>query len=105
MNKLKTKEFKGQIAVVTGAASGIGLAISKKLLKEGAQVALLDINETDLKTEFKKFKTTAKLFPVDITQQSLVDKTIKEVIHLFGKIDVLINCAGITGNTDGLSHE
>jgi len=105
MNKLKTKEFKGQIAVVTGAASGIGLAISKKLLKEGAQVALLDINETDLKTEFKKFKTTAKLFPVDITQQSLLDKTIKEVIHLFGKIDVLINCAGITGNTDGLSHE
>src|SRR5258706_9407458 len=99
------KEFKGQVAVITGAASGIGLAISQKLLKEGAIVAPFDINETDLKREFKKFKTKAKLFPIDVTQQSSIDKAIKEVIHLFGKIDILINCAGITGNTDGLSHE
>src|SRR4051812_38339831 len=74
-----TMEFKGQVAVITGAASGIGLAISRKLLTEGARLALLDINEKDLKTEFKKFKTRSKLFPVDVTQQSIIDKTIKEV--------------------------
>jgi 3-oxoacyl-[acyl-carrier protein] reductase len=101
----KINGFKGQVAVITGAASGIGLAISQKLLKEGAMVAPFDINERDLKGEFKKFKTQAKLFPVDVTQQSSIDKAIKEVIYLFGKIDILINCAGITGNTDGLSHE
>lgn len=102
---VKMNEFKGQVAIITGAASGIGLAISQKLLKEGAQVALLDINETGLKTEFKKYKTKARLFPIDVTQQSLIDETIEEIINQFGKIDILINCAGITGITDGLSHE
>ncbi len=98
-------EFKGQVAVITGAASGIGLAISQKLLYAGAQVALLDINEMGLKTEFRKYKAKASLFPVDVTQQLLIDKTIEEIISRFGKIDILINCAGITGITDGLSHE
>jgi 2-dehydro-3-deoxy-L-rhamnonate dehydrogenase (NAD+) len=97
--------FNGQVAIVTGAASGIGLAIAQKLLKEGASVALLDINEKGLETEFNKYKTHAKLFPVDITQQSRIDETIEEIIHQFGKIDILINCAGITGLVDGLSHE
>ncbi len=79
---VRLNKFKGQVAIVTGAASGIGLAISQKLLKEGASVALLDINGTGLKAEFKKYKTKARLFPIDITQQSLVNKAIEEVIHL-----------------------
>ena len=102
---VNTNQFKGQVAIITGAASGIGFAIAQRLLTQGANVALLDINETGLKTEFKKYKTKARLFPIDVTKQSLVDKAIKEVIHLFGKIDILINCAGITGVVGGLSHE
>src|SRR6476659_450592 len=61
LHSLKMNEFKGQVAIITGAASGIGLAISQKLLKEGAQVALLDINEDGLNNEFKKYKTKARL--------------------------------------------
>jgi len=102
---VKTNQFNDQVAIITGAASGIGSAIAQRLLKEGANVALLDINETGLKTEFKKYKTKARLFPIDVTKQSLVDKAVKEVIDLFGKIDILINCAGITGVVGGLSHE
>jgi 3-oxoacyl-[acyl-carrier protein] reductase len=102
---LTEKPFKGQVAIVTGAASGIGLSISRKLIKEGAMVALLDINEKALKTEYKKYKTAAKSFPIDVTEQSLVDKTIEQVISLFGKVDILINCAGITGSTNGPTHE
>lgn len=101
----KMYEFKGQVAIITGAASGIGLAISQKLLKEGADVALLDINGEGLNAEFKKYKTKARLFPIDVTKQSLVDKAIKEIIAIYGKIDILINCAGITGIVNGLSHE
>jgi len=101
----KGKQFAGQVAVITGAASGIGLAIAQKLLSEGAQTALLDINEASLKLEFKKHGKKSALFPIDITQQKQVNKTIEEVIRLFGKIDILINCAGITGVTDGLTHE
>jgi 3-oxoacyl-[acyl-carrier protein] reductase len=102
---VKTKQFNGQVAIITGAASGIGFAIAQRLLKEGADVALLDINETGLKTEFKKYKIKARLFPIDVTNQALVDKAVEEVVGLFGKIDILINCAGITGVVGGLSHE
>ena len=101
----KGNGFDGQVAIVTGAASGIGLAISQKLLAEGAQVILLDINEEGLKSEFKEFKTKAKLFPIDVTKQSVVDKAIGEVMQTYGKIDILINCAGMTGITGVLTHE
>ena len=98
-------KFKGQVAIVTGAASGIGLSISHRLIKENARVALLDINRHALETEFGKYKTGASLFPIDITQQSLVDEVIEQIANLFGKIDILINCAGITGITNGLTHK
>jgi len=95
--------FKGQVAIVTGAASGIGLSISHRLIKENARVALLDINLHALQTEFGK--TGASLFAIDITQQSVVDDVIEQIAILFGKIDILINCAGITGITNGLTHK
>jgi 3-oxoacyl-[acyl-carrier protein] reductase len=97
-------EFKGQVAIVTGAASGIGLAISLKLINEGAKVALLDINDKGLETEFGKYKKEAALFPIDITRQSLVEDAVKQIANIFGKIDILINCAGITGVTNGFTH-
>jgi 2-dehydro-3-deoxy-L-rhamnonate dehydrogenase (NAD+) len=97
-------KFKGQIAIITGAASGIGLAISHRLLKEGARVALLDINLGRLEEEFLKYKTEASLFPIDITKPILVKEAIEEIICRFGKIDILINCAGITGITNGFTH-
>jgi 3-oxoacyl-[acyl-carrier protein] reductase len=105
LKSVKMNEFKGQVAIITGAASGIGLAIAQKLLEKGAHVALLDTNEEGLKTEFKKYKAKASLFPIDVTQQSLINETTEKVIHFFGKIDILINCAGITGIIGGLSHE
>lgn len=102
---IKRNEFKGQVAVVTGAASGLGLAISLKLLSEGATVALLDINKDGLEAGYKKFKNKSRAFPIDITQESLVNATIKAVVEEFGKIDILINSAGISGETNVASHE
>lgn len=98
-------KFEGQIAIVTGAASGIGLAIANKLLQEGAQVALFDINGKALKEAFEKYKTSVSLYAIDITKQSLISEAIEKIISDFGKIDILVNCAGITGNTSILSHE
>ncbi|WEK21007.1 MAG: SDR family NAD(P)-dependent oxidoreductase [Candidatus Pedobacter colombiensis] len=98
-------KFEGQVAIVTGAASGIGLAIANKLLKEGAQVALFDINGKALKKAFEEYKTSVSLYPIDITKQSIISHAIEEIVSLFGKIDILVNCAGITGNTSILSHE
>ena len=98
-------EFKGQVAIVTGAASGIGLAISHRLLQEGAYVALMDINGNALENEFRQYKSNAKCCAIDITQQSAVTSFVEDIINAYGKIDILINCAGITGVNNGLSHE
>ncbi|HUQ66528.1 MAG TPA: SDR family oxidoreductase [Flavitalea sp.] len=98
-------EFQGQVAIVTGAASGIGLSVARKLLELGAYVALLDINETALRTEFAKYKESARIYVIDITDQSLINETVNEITDCFGRIDILINCAGITGKSNILSHE
>src|SRR2546421_5159277 len=97
--------FKEQVAVITGAASGIGCAISHFLLKQGAHVALLDINEEALRREFKNYNSLARIYPIDITNESLIIEIIDEIVGLFTKIDILVNCAGITGQTNLLSHE
>jgi len=97
--------FLDQIAIVTGAASGLGLAIARKLLQEGAYVALLDINKQGLESGYQDFATHARIFPMDITSQELIDAAIQRVVAEFGRIDILVNCAGISGETNVLSHE
>jgi 2-dehydro-3-deoxy-L-rhamnonate dehydrogenase (NAD+) len=97
-------EFKEQVAVITGAASGIGCAIAHTLIQQGAKVALLDINGNALKYEFEKYGTAVTLYTIDITRQHLINETVAETINLYGKIDILINCAGISGVTNVLTH-
>ncbi len=98
-------EFEGQVAVVTGAASGLGLAISKKLTEEGGQVALLDLNEAALQEAAASVGPTAVGFPIDLTNEAQVSNVVNQVAERFGRIDVLVNCAGVTGKTNIKSHE
>ncbi|CAG4989873.1 2-dehydro-3-deoxy-L-rhamnonate dehydrogenase (NAD(+)) [Dyadobacter sp. CECT 9275] len=97
-------DFQGQVAIITGAASGLGLAIAKKLLNEGAKVGLLDYNETALKNEFDHFPDQSESIVLDITRQDLVESAIEQILKRFGRIDILVNCAGITGITNTHSH-
>ena len=98
-------EFSGQVALVTGAASGIGLVVAHKLLAEGAQVALLDFNEKGLQQEFESYSNRALLIGIDITDETRVQEVIQQALAHFGKIDILVNCVGITGVTNLKSHE
>ncbi len=97
--------FNGQIAIITGAASGLGLAIANKLLSEGAKLGLLDFNETALRKAFGAYPEETELITIDITRQDLVEQAVEQVLTRFGKIDILVNCAGITGITNVQSHE
>jgi 3-oxoacyl-[acyl-carrier protein] reductase len=98
-------EFNGQVVLIAGAASGIGLSIARKLLAEGAQVGLLDANKNALKSEFESYGQDALLIEIDITNEELVSQAVAQVSSQFGKIDALVNCVGITGVTNVQSHE
>lgn len=98
------EDFSGQVAMITGAASGIGLEVSKKILAAGGRIALLDINQEGLEEEFKHCKSRVMLYSIDITEINAVKKVILNIMGEWGQIDVLINCAGKTGITNTKSH-
>jgi NAD(P)-dependent dehydrogenase (short-subunit alcohol dehydrogenase family) len=88
----------GRVAVITGAASGIGKGIAEGFARAGAQVALLDINQTQVEaaaSEIQAESHDAAPFVCDIASADAVRSTIAAVIERFGKIDILVNNAGI----------
>lgn len=97
-------EFNGQVAIVLGGGSGIGWAIAKKLLDEGAFVALLDINEQTSKENISQYALQSQFYQVDVTDQSAITETTNIIALAHGKIDILVNSVGITGITNTISH-
>lgn len=92
----------GKVALVTGAARGIGQAIAKKLAAEGADIALCDLKaewlaETAGLVEAAGRKV--KCFEADVSNSSAVDAVVEGTIQACGKIDILVNNAGITKDT------
>ena len=76
------KSFTNQVAIITGAASGIGLSIAHKLLALDAQVILFDLNEKSLHEAFDQYGDKAKIIIINVTDQQLVETCIR--ICLYG---------------------
>ncbi len=90
----------GKVALVTGAALGIGRAASLILAREGARVAATDVLDAEgarLVEEIGAQGGTARYWHLDVAQESQVQAVVAEVIRAFGRIDVLVNNAGISG--------
>ncbi|WP_366204187.1 glucose 1-dehydrogenase [Bacillus safensis] len=86
----------GKVVLITGGASGIGLAAVKLFLEHGAKVAVADINEDSGKQLVESLPHEhATFFKTDITNEADCQKTVQSVLNQFGTIDVLINNAGI----------
>ena len=98
-------QFEDQVAIVTGAASGLGFAIARKLGNDGARVALLDLNESQLLSAADEIGENASPFILDLTDEAQVANTIDRIDERFGRIDILVNSAGVTGKTNVKSHE
>jgi glucose 1-dehydrogenase len=108
-------KLKAQVAIVTGAAQGIGAAIAERFLREGAQVLLVDRDPAALRQQLKAMSAShavsrtarkapsnttgianAKSLTLDVTSAGAGSKALKACIRAFGRCDILVNNAGIT---------
>jgi 2-dehydro-3-deoxy-L-rhamnonate dehydrogenase (NAD+) len=100
-----TNSFQDQVAIITGGAAGLGFAIAQRLVSEGAQVALLDLQKGPLNKAVKQLGAAAKGFALDVTNEDQVRRTINKIAKQYGRIDILVNSAGVTGKTNIKTHE
>ena len=95
-----------KVALVTGAARGIGAAIARAFVAEGATVVLTDINDTDGSTVAASLGAAARYERLDVRLKEDWERVMHLVRERFGRLDVLVNNAGITGFEGGpVSHD
>lgn len=92
-------ELSGKNAIVTGAGSGIGFAIARDLLANGANVAIVDLKETDaaraLCAEGEKRGQRVVLMCADVSSFQGAQSAVEQVVSAFGRVDILVNNAGV----------
>jgi 2-deoxy-D-gluconate 3-dehydrogenase len=95
---LSTFRLDGKVAVVTGASRGIGLGIAEALASAGADLALVSRSRKQLAANAHRIaeETNRFAFPVaaDLTDRESIDRTVRQVIERFGRLDILVNSAG-----------
>jgi 3-oxoacyl-[acyl-carrier protein] reductase len=97
------KRFDGKVAIITGAARGIGFSIAEAFAGEGATTVIIDISEKSVQETVRKlqsFDYKVLGFNADVTDGNRIDEIFKEITTRYDHIDILVNNAGIT--RDGL---
>jgi len=89
------QRLSNKVALITGGAAGIGLAIAKRFASEGAQVVIADVNEVVGKTVAESFKGT--FMKLDVSSEDAWKTIMADIEAKFGRLDILVNNAGILG--------
>ena len=95
---MSRRSFEGRVAVVTGAASGIGFGIAQRFAEEGARVALIDIDAERCRMAEEQIAGSGGIcaaYPIDVSNEQEVVRIFEEVISRFKEIDHLVNNAGV----------
>jgi NAD(P)-dependent dehydrogenase (short-subunit alcohol dehydrogenase family) len=94
------KRLTGKVAIVTGAALGLGRAIALRMAEEGAKLALLDTRDGDgmqLQQEMHARNFVAQFWHCDVSSEVAVQRVFEEVVNLFGGLDIVVSNAGVAG--------
>jgi NAD(P)-dependent dehydrogenase (short-subunit alcohol dehydrogenase family) len=97
------ERIEGRTALVTGAASGIGLAIAEALLSAGARVALVDWDAAALERESSRLSGATVVHRLDVTDRAGWTEVAKAVEEVFGPVEILVNNAGIAPDLNDLA--
>lgn len=89
------KRLDGKTALITGAARGIGLAFAQAYVREGARVAIADIDMARAKQAAQDLGTAAIAVEMNVTDQDSIDNAVAQTVSQFGQIDILINNAAL----------
>ncbi|MEW5796108.1 MAG: 3-oxoacyl-[acyl-carrier-protein] reductase [Candidatus Zixiibacteriota bacterium] len=91
--------FSGKVALITGSARGIGLAIARKFSEAGASVVLCDVDEAGVQQAAQSLPGIAMGIKTNVTSQDDISRLLDTAVKEFGRIDVVVNNAGITRDT------
>lgn len=99
------RSWNQQTAFITGAAGGLGQALARRLISRGVTVAIVDLAADRVAAVTGELGPLARGFVVDVTDPASVAEAVRQLVAERGGIEILVNAAGITGQTNRKSHE
>ena len=98
-------EFNGKVVIVTGAGGGIGRAAAMQFAQGGAQVAVADVNEASAKAVANEIGGKALAVLVNVADAASCEAMVAKTVETFGRLDVIFNNAGISGERHNLANQ
>ncbi|EKY29933.1 putative 2,5-dichloro-2,5-cyclohexadiene-1,4-diol dehydrogenase [Brevundimonas diminuta 470-4] len=96
------QDFAGKVAIVTGAASGIGAATARRLAASGAAVVVADFNHDGAEALAAKIGGGARAWEIDLGDFDAIERMVDWTVKTFGRLDLAVNNAGIGGDSNGV---